>query len=148
MKWAALIAWLITALFGFTMLAIWLRNGGMRQRGGGGKITPPLILSHFLLAAGGLVVWIVYLAVDKDALKWIALVALIVVALLGWTMFFGWARQRQQSTGSTSEVVAHSAEVGGAELRFPIPVVALHGLAAVTTVVLVFLTAIGVGSSS
>ena len=69
MKWAALIAWLITALFGFTMLAIWLRNGGMRQRGGGGKITPPLILSHFLLAAGGLVVWIVYLAVDKDVVE-------------------------------------------------------------------------------
>jgi hypothetical protein len=32
-----------------------------------------------------------------------------------------------------------------AEQHFPVSVVALHGLAAVTTVVLVFLTAIGVG---
>jgi hypothetical protein len=51
---------------------------------------------HFLLAATGLVVWIIYLAADKDALAWIAFVALVFVALLGWTMFFGWARQRSQ----------------------------------------------------
>src|SRR5215212_12016790 len=94
MEWAALITWVVTALFGFTMLVIWLRHGGMQQRGGGGKISPWLIPSHFLLAASGLVVWIVYLAADKDALKWIAFAILAVVALLGWTMFFGWARQR------------------------------------------------------
>ena len=34
-----------------------------------------------------------------------------------------------------------------AEQHFPVPIVALHGLLAVTTVVLVFLTAIGVGGS-
>jgi len=133
MEWAALIAWIVTALFGFTMLVIWLKHGGMQQRGG--KIRPELILSHFLLAASGLVVWIVYIAADKEALKWIALGALVVVALLGWTMFFGWARQRR----------AVEVPMATAEQRFPIPVIALHGLAAVTTVVLVFLTAIGVG---
>jgi hypothetical protein len=141
-EWAALIAWLITALLGFAMLVIWLKNGGMQQRGGGGKIRPWLILSHFLLAAAGLVVWIVYLAADEDALAWIAFAALAVVALLGWTMFFGWARQRSQVKASTA---APAPVKPGAELRFPIPVVAVHGLAAVTTVVLVFLTAIGVG---
>jgi hypothetical protein len=142
MEWAALIAWVITALFGFTMLTIWLKHGGMQQRGGR-RIRPPLILSHFLLAAGGLVVWIVYLASDKDALAWIAFVALVAVALLGWTMFFGWARQRQHAQ---VQVAATASMEGGAELRFPIPIVALHGLAAVTTVVLVFLAALDVGS--
>jgi hypothetical protein len=142
MAWAALITWVITAGFGLTMLVIWLKNGGMQQRGGGGKIAPWLILSHFLLAAAGLVVWIVYLAADEDALAWIAFVALAVVALLGWTMFFGWARQRSQVQASTA---APAAVEPGAELRFPIPVIAVHGVAAVTTVVLVFLTAIGVG---
>lgn len=44
----------------------------MRQREGG-RIRPPLILSHFLLAAAGLVVWIVYLASDADALAWVAI---------------------------------------------------------------------------
>jgi hypothetical protein len=142
MEWAALIAWIVTASFGFTMLVIWLKHGGMQQRGGG-KIRPQLILSHFLLAAGGLVVWIVYLAADKDALSWIAFATLAVVALLGWTMFFGWARQRSQASPGMDTAPAAT----GAELRFPVPVVALHGLAAVTTVVLVFLTAIGVGES-
>jgi len=142
MEWAALIAWLIAASLGFTMLVIWLRHGGMQQRAGGGKIPPWLILSHFLLAAGGLVVWVIYLAADKDVLTWIAFAALAVVAALGWTMFFGWARQRSQVSAATTETVPV-----GAELRFPIPVIALHGVAAVTTVVLVFLTAIGVGES-
>jgi hypothetical protein len=139
MEWAALIAWVITALFGFTMLVIWLRRGGMRQREMG-RIRPALILSHFALAAGGLVVWIVYVASDTEALAWIAFGALVVVALLGWTMFFIWLKQRQ-----TTAQPAVAPTGGSAEQGFPVPVVALHGLAAVTTVVLVLLAALGVG---
>jgi hypothetical protein len=139
MEWAALITWVVTALFGFTMLVIWLKHGGMHQRGMS-KIRPGLIFSHFPLAAGGLVVWIIYVVTDKDVLAWIALGTLAVVAALGWTMFFGWARQR-----SALNAPAGEAPPAPAERRFPVPVVALHGLFAVTTVVLVFLTAIGVG---
>jgi hypothetical protein len=142
MQWAALIAWLVTAGGGFVMLMIWLARGGMRQqREPRNRIRPPLILSHFLLAAAGLVIWIIYLVNDSDALAWIALAILGVVALLGWTMFFIWARQRQ-----TRMAPAMGADQAApAEQHFPVPIVALHGLAAVTTVVLVFLTAIGVG---
>jgi hypothetical protein len=44
MKWAALIAWVITAGGGFVLLAIWLSRGGMQQgREPGTKIRPPLI---------------------------------------------------------------------------------------------------------
>jgi len=60
------------------------------MRGGEGprpRIRPPLILSHFLLAAAGLVVWIIYLADDKEGLAWLALGLLGAVALLGFTMF-------------------------------------------------------------
>ena len=147
MEWAALIAWVVTAGGGFILLAIWLQRGGMRQSGPR-RITPPLILSHFLLAAGGLVVWIIYLAADKDALAWIALAVLGVVAVLGWTMFFIWYAQR----GRHATVEAHSASPGGvpavaAEQHFPVAIVALHGLLAVTTVVLVLLAAAGVGGS-
>jgi hypothetical protein len=138
MEWAALITWIVTAAFGFTMLVIWLKHGGMQRRSG--KIPPWLILSHFLLAAGGLVVWIIYLASDKDVLAWIAFGGLAVVASLGWTMFFGWARRSPEGAPA-------AAPAAGTEPRFPLPVVAVHGLAAVTTVVLVFLTAIGVGGS-
>jgi hypothetical protein len=144
MKWAALIAWVLTAGGGFVLLTIWLARGGMRQgRESGSRIRPPLILSHFLLAATGLVIWIVYLFADKDVLTWIAFAILAVVALLGWTMFAIWWRRRQ-ARGAVREALSPETP---AEQHFPVSIVALHGVLAVTTVVLVFLTAIGVGGS-
>jgi hypothetical protein len=160
MEWAALIAWVLTAGGGFVLLSIWLARGGMRQEGqSGSRIRPPLILSHFGLAATGLVLWIIYLANDSDTLAWIAFVILAVVAVLGWTMFAIWWQRRQR--GATAATVSMSgAGAGGspgdpgnpgddtpAEQRFPVSIVALHGVLAVITVVLVFLTAIGVGGS-
>jgi manganese efflux pump family protein len=143
MKWAALITWVLTAGGGFVLLSTWLMRGGMQQQqAAGNRIRPPLILSHFLLAAAGLVVWIIYLAADKDALKWIAFAILAVVAVLGWTMFAIWARRRQARVGVTDFTAGVPPEQ-----QFPVPVVAGHGLLAVTTVVLVLLTALGVGGS-
>ena len=141
MQWAALIAWVVTAGGGFVLLAIWLSRGGMQQgREPGSRIRPPLILGHFLLAATGLVIWIIYVASDSDALAWIAFAILALVALLGWTMFAIWFQRRQR--GAVREAVDPGTP---AEQHFPVPVVAVHGLLAVTTVVLVFLAAIGVG---
>jgi hypothetical protein len=141
MEWAALITWVLTAGGGLVLLSIWLARGGMRQgREPGARIRPPLILSHFLLAATGLVLWIVYVVTDSDALAWIALVLLGIVAILGWTMFAIWYQRRQR--GRVAEAVDPGTP---AEQHFPVPVVALHGVLAVTTVVLVFLTAVGVG---
>ena len=80
---------------------------------------------------------------DSDALAWIAFVMLAIVAGLGWTMFAIWLRRRR----------ARAAEAGAAatdtpaEQHFPVAIVALHGVLAVTTVVLVLLTAVGVGGS-
>ena len=144
MKWAALVTWVLTAGGGFVLLSIWLMRGGMRQqREAGNRIRPPLIMSHFLLAASGLVVWIIYLAADKDALAWIAFGILAIVALLGWTMFAIWLRRR----GAAQPGIVESAPGVPAEQHFPVSIVTLHGLLAVTTVVLVLLTAIGVGGS-
>jgi hypothetical protein len=142
MEWAALISWILTAGGGFILLVIWLRHGGMRQREPGRQIRPPLILSHFALAATGLVLWIIYLATDSDALAWVAFAILAVVAVLGWTMFAIWYQRRQ------ARAVAAPTSTPGvpAEQRFPVPVVAVHGLLAVTTVVLVFLAAVGLGA--
>jgi hypothetical protein len=142
MEWAALITWVVTAGGGFVLLTVWLRNGGMRRRGPGRQIRPPLILSHFALAATGLVLWIVYLVSDSSALAWIAFAMLAVVAALGWTMFAIWLQRRQarmtEASMSTPDVPA--------EQRFPVSIVTLHGLLAVTTLVLVFLAAAGVGA--
>jgi hypothetical protein len=149
MEWAALIAWIATAGGGFVMLAIWLSRGGMRQgREGGSRIRPPLILGHFLLAATGLVIWIVYVFSDSDALAWIALVLLAIVAALGFTMFAIWYQRRRRGPARATGVAGEAALPDTpAEQHFPVPIVALHGLLAVTTVVLVFLTAVGVGES-
>ena len=88
MEWIALIAWLLTAVGGFILLSIWVARGGMQAaREPGSKIRPGLILSHFALAATGLVLWIIFVATDSDALAWIAFAILLVVAVLGWTMF-------------------------------------------------------------
>lgn len=134
MSTAALILWIITAGGGFVLLAIWLKNGGMQQSGSG-RIRPVLILSHFLLAATGLVLWIVYVANDSSTIAWIAFVLLLVVALIGFTMFGIWLSQRNRH------------DAAPAEQRFPVSIVGLHGLLAATTLVLVFLAAAGVGGS-
>ena len=99
MKWAALITWVLTAGGGFVLLSIWLARGGMKSQAAGNRIKPPLIMSHFLLAATGLVLWIVYVVNDSSTLAWIAFVLLLVVALLGFTMFGIWLRRRQAGAG-------------------------------------------------
>ncbi len=138
MAWAALILWVVTALGGFYLLTTWLRHGGMQQGDRPGRrIKPPLILGHFALAATGLVLWIVYVAKDSDALAWIAFVLLLVVALLGFTMLAAWLAQRGGATAAET--------ADAAERNFPQAVVGLHGVLAATTLVLVFLATIGVG---
>ena len=137
MKWAALIAWVLTAGGGFVLLANWLRAGGMKPSEHSPRIRPPLILGHFALAATGLVLWIIYVFADSDVLAWIAFALLLVVALLGFTMLGIWlSRRRSRVDVSASEP---------AEQGFPVPVVALHGVLAATTLVLVLLAAAGVG---
>ena len=140
MEWAALISWIVTALGGFVLLGLWLQNGGMASREPGRRIKPPLILTHFGLAAIGLVLWIIYVFNGSDTLAWIAFAILVVVALIGWTMFAIWWQRRQAVAAASPPSMSSQP----AEQSFPVGIVTLHGLLAVTTVVLVFLTAIGV----
>jgi|ERR671936_2375778 hypothetical protein len=164
MKWAALIAWVITALGGFGLLGIWLRSGGLAAASRpGARIRPPLIFSHMALAATGLVLWIIYLAADKDAIAWAAVIVLGPVAILGFSMLAIWIQQRtHQPISAGASGVAATAPPAGAsgstvavsgrgdrppEQHFPIPVVVLHGLLAVTTLTLAILASAGVGGS-
>lgn len=152
---AALILWILTAGGGFYLLATWIAKGGARPAPAGGSRFPPaLIFGHFLLAAAGLVVWIIYVVNDKDALAWTAFVLLAVVALLGFTMLARWiptyrSHSVTAATGAGSagtRSVAAPAD-GPAERHFPVAIVAGHGLLAASTLVLVLLTALGVGGS-
>jgi hypothetical protein len=126
---AALITWLVTAAGGFVLLSTWIAKGGHRA-GSGTRLAPGLVFSHFTVAVIGLVLWIIYLVANESVLAWIAFALLLVVALLGFTMFARWIPVRRADT---------------AESRFPLAVVLGHGLLAATTLVLVLLSAIDAG---
>jgi manganese efflux pump family protein len=139
----ALITWLITAGFGSWMLAVWVRRGGLSRGTTAPESHLPAarVFSHFGLAAVGLIIWIAYLAVESATLAWIAFADLVLVALLGGVLVARWSKDRRGRTGA---VRAASSDL--AEQHFPVVAVALHGVFAVTTLVLVLLTAAGVGA--
>ena len=124
---AALITWLVTALGGFVMLGRWLAAGGHRP-GSGSRLAPGLVFGHVGLAVLGLLAWISFLVTDTGGFAWAAFVLLLPVALLGFTMFGRWLSSRHTPAA--------------AESRFPLAVVVGHGLFAVTTLVLVLITAV------
>lgn len=154
MEWAALVTWVVTAGFGFYMLATWVRAGGVRRTAGSASnFRPPVVFGHFLLAAAGLVVWIIYLVADKDALAWVAFVDLVVVALIGDLLVLRWIRDRREPNAPASDrtsvpgaTTRTRTGTALAEQQIPPAVVATHGVFAVATVVLVLLVALGVGS--
>ena len=146
MKWAALIIWVITALGGFGLLSIWLQRGGHKQTDQPGRrIRPPLIFTHLALAATGLVLWIVYVASDKKGFAWVGFALLLVVASLGFAMLALWLQRRRAPAAAAGTATGEGAMP--AEQHFPVPIVAVHGVAAATTLVLVLLAALGVGGS-
>jgi len=150
---AALITWVITAGFGFFMLGTWIGNGGAKgSAGAASNFQPPVVFGHFLLAAGGLVVWIIYVINDSTALAWIAFVDLVIVAGIGDLLVVRWFKDRRtggQSVAAQSagtETATTQTPVALAEQKIPTPAVVLHGIFAVSTVVLVLLSALEVGS--
>jgi hypothetical protein len=159
MSIAALITWIITAGFGFFMLIRWATRGGVRKVDGAGTHLPPVrVFTHFGLAAAGLIIWIIYLVTDSEILAWIAVADLVLVAILGLVMVLRWAKDGRAamaaatargpaSTAQSSSVPSHAADVDLAEQHIPRPPVVLHGIFAVSTFILVLLTALGVGGS-
>lgn len=141
------------------------------------QLPVPVIFTHLALAVTGLGVWAAYLILDRAALAWTAFGVLCLIALLGVTMFARWIPvYRNPGTASEAgkipayrdtATVGHSgqhplygqttagrpghvrAETNAvpAEGNFPVAVVAIHGLLAGSTLVLVFLIALGVGGS-
>lgn len=146
MSVAALVSWVITAGFGFFMLMRWASRGGVRHVAGAGTHFPPArVFTHFGLAAAGLVVWIFYLVTGSSALAWIAFADLVLVALLGGLLVRRWAKDGRAAMSAGRR--SGAAEVDLAEQHIPRPPVVLHGIFAATTLVLVLLTALGIGAS-
>ncbi len=144
MSIAALFTWMITILAGLILLVIWIIEYDREfQSAAATRLPVPVISAHVLLAMGGLMLWIGYLLVDEERLAWATVAVLGTAAGLGLIMAARWIRvYRTFVTPGPS--LTRSVAVPP-ERNFPLPVVVAHGMLAVTTVVLVLFTALGVG---
>lgn len=173
----ALITWIVTALGGLYLLAIWLIEYDPDfQRAAATRLPIPVISSHVLFAVGGLIVWIMYLVTDEDLFAWATIGALACVASLGLTMAIRWigvyrtttlrapapaiappgTRMRDAWTPADAWATAGPGLAGTMarpdltvppERHFPVSVVIAHGVFALTTITLVLLTLLGVGAA-
>jgi len=161
MSIAALITWIVTAGFGFFMLIRWATRGGVKKVDGAGTHLPPVrVFTHFGLAAAGLIIWIIYLLTDSTILAWIAVVDLVIIAIIGVVMVRQWAKDGRAAMAAAAAgagganagtVEARRVDAGTvdlAEQHIPRPPVVVHGIFAVSTLILVLLTALGVGPGS
>ena len=150
MRFIALLVWFVTALWGLYMLAVWLiENDATRQDSAPSRLPLPVILSHVTLAVSGLVVWVLYLLIDRPALAWAAVGILVAIAMLGFAMFARWipVYRTPVAVGGPQEGMLAVKEMP-AEGNFPLVIVLAHGTFAVSTLVLVVLTALGIGGGT
>ncbi len=144
MSIAALITWFAAVLAGLYMLAVWLIENDVTGRATPSRLPTPVLFTHLFLAGSGLVVWVGYLTLHRKALAWAACAVLLGIAALGLTMFARWIPVYRGPTDSPGPPVRAAYDIP-AEGHFPAVLVACHGLLAVTTLILVLLTALGVG---
>lgn len=161
MRVICLIMWILTAGFGLYLLTIWVIEYDKDfQSVAATRLPPPVLAGHALVASGGLMLWIAYLIWNNGRLAWYSVIALVLAAVLGLTMAIRWIsvyRAKRDSDrfaviGLTVPVAARGypsqpAVDGPPERNFPLPVVIIHGVFAVTTLTLVLMTALGVGGS-
>jgi hypothetical protein len=135
MSAAALFTWMATVLVGLVLLIIWLMEYDRDfQTAAATRLPVPVISAHALLGIGGLLVWGFYLVTDADPLAWTSVADLGVVATLGLVMAARWVGvyRAYAAPGSSPQMVAVPPE-----RHFPRPVIVIHGLCAIATVVLV-----------
>ena len=146
MGFAALICWFATAFVGLYLVAVWLIENDVTQRGGHASRLPgPVILGHVLLALTGFAVWVVHMMFGSVAWGWAALGILVGIAALGLTMFTRWIPVHAAFVKAESARGMSADFDFPAERAFPLTVVTIHGVLAVTTLVLVLLALLGAG---
>jgi hypothetical protein len=145
MSAAALFTWMATILAGLVLLVIWLMEYDRDfQTGAATRLPVPVISAHALLGAGGLMVWGFYLVTDSDPLAYTTVAALGIVVVLGVVMAARWVtvyRTYAAPKSSPMRVIAVPPE-----RHFPRPVIVIHGIFAITTLVLVVFTVFFSGS--
>jgi hypothetical protein len=144
MSVAALFTWMVTILAGLILVVIWIIEYDPEfQTAAATRLPVPVISAHALLGLGGLMLWIGYLLEDQRQLAWATVGALGAVAVLGLIMAARWIGV-YRTVVDPGPSLTRSTTVPP-ERNFPLPVVVVHGILAVTTLVLVLFTALGVG---
>ena len=145
MSVVALFTWIATVLFGLLLLVIWLMEYDRDfQSAAATRLPVPVISTHALLGVLSLMLWVGYLLLGKESLAWATVAALGTVALLGLIMAARWVRVYRAFADPGPPLTRSS--TAPPERSFPVPVVVVHGILAVTTLVLVLFTALGVGT--
>lgn len=143
---AALITWLCTAAGGAYLLGVWIAHGGERQPRTS-RLPPVMVFGHFGLTAAGLPVWILYLVTKSMTLAWVAVLVLVPVPVMALVMLLRWIPTYRARRATPADAPGEgTTEQMPAEGHFPVAIVVEHGALAVTTVVLVLLTALGLGA--
>lgn len=150
----ALLTWVVTALAGLFLLAIWLIEYDPDfQRAAATRLPVPVISGHAMLAILGLGLWVTYLITDNDQFAWATLAILAAVVSLGLTMAVRWVEVYRTNAKPARVAVTAGGDQRARELlvpperHFPLSVVIGHGVFAFTTLALVLLTTLGVGGS-
>ena len=144
MNVAALFTWMVTILAGLILLVIWIIEYDREfQTAAATRLPVPVISAHVLLGMGGLMLWVSYLVIDEERLAWATIAALGTVALLGLIMAARWIRVYRAFAHPGPSFTRST--TAPPERSFPLPVVLGHGVLAVTTLILVLLTALGAG---
>lgn len=142
MSVAALFTWMITIFGGLILLVIWIIEYDAEfQSAAATRLPVSVISTHALLGMSGLLLWVGYLLVGKERLAWAAVFVLAAVALLGLLMAVRWIRVYRSFAAPGPSMTRNA--TAPPERSFPLPVVLLHGILAVTTFVLVLLTTLG-----
>jgi len=142
MSAASLFAWIATALVGLLLLVIWLMEYDPQfQSATATRLPVPVISTHALLGMGGLILWGAYLLADEDRLAYATIVDLGIAVALGLTMAARWIRVYRTYRRPASHAPSATQVVTvPPERHFPVSAVVLHGVLAITTVILVVLT--------
>jgi manganese efflux pump family protein len=142
MSAASLFAWIATVFVGLLLLVIWLIEYDPQFQGAAATRLPiPVISTHALLGMAGLLLWGAYLLADEDRLAYATIADLGIAVVLGLTMAGRWIRvYRTYRRPSRREAAAAGVVTVPPERNFPVSAVLLHGILAITTVVLVVLT--------
>jgi len=137
-----------TAIPGAYLLTAWLASDARRRVSRRPVVRSALPLGHAGLAITGLLIWIAFMLTHTAALAWADVGLTWVIAGLGMATLLA-AGLEQQVIGTSPEAAAPGAvaetSTAAFPARAPVIIIALHGALATLTILLVLLTAVGIG---